>query len=211
MRAAHKNPMASEDKSSIDYERAYLQLKESENKLKIHNFTTKDLVYISVTVTMVYAVGVITKLTVGAVPVPGMKTITGAFFSTLVISIGLMLVKKVGTLTFIQLIYGIISGFVFPGLPFLSLIVVGGIAGDLTTKLLKGSYEDKKYVISACSICYFIIALVLFYVMILIGYPGAIFLHEVIFCIAIVCLLLGMLGSYVGTGIVGRLKKVGLV
>jgi len=178
--------------------------------VEIH-FTTRDLAYISATVATVYGVGFITKMTLGAIPLPGIRTMTGAFFSTLVISIGLMRVQKVGALTLIQFIHGNISGFVFPAVPFLSLIVSGGIAGDLAVKLLKGTYQAKRYVVLACSICYFIEAVFLLYVMILVGYPGAVLQHEIIFSVAVVCLFLGMLGAYTGTKIADKLKKLGMV
>jgi len=175
-------------------------------------FTTRDFVYIAAIVAAVYVISFITKMTVGAIPFPGMKMPLDAFFTPLVLSIGLMWVKKVGTFTIVMLIYGIISGFIFPAVVFLfPPVVIGGIAGDITVKLLKGNYEVRKNVILTCSICYFLVALGLFYLMLLMGYPGAILRHEVIFGIAVGCFFLAMLGAYVGTKIAGELRKAGLI
>ena len=175
-------------------------------------FTTRDFVHIAAIVAAVYVLSFITKMTVGAIPFPGLKMLLDAFFASLVISVGLMWVKKIGTFTLIGLIYGIICGFIFPGIFFMfPPVLVGGIVGDITVKLLKGNYEVRKNVILACSICYFVAAFVIFYVMILMDYPQAILRHEVIFGIAVGCSVLAVLGSYLGTKIAGELRRAGLM
>lgn len=184
---------------------------------KEYYFTLKDFTYIAATVAILYIVAVITKLTIGAIPIPGMKTIIGAFFSTIVISIGLMWIRKLGTFTLIMLVYGIISGFIFPAIPFLSLIVIGGLAGDLTAKLLGAKipnniiYEDRIRIILACGVCYFVISVVLFYAMIFLGYPTAILRNDIIFLISIVCFFLALLGSSIGVKIATELRRAGVI
>lgn len=180
-------------------------------------FSIKDFVYIATIVAILYVVAVITKLTIGAIPIPGMKTLVGAFFSTIIISIGLMWIRKLWTFTLIMLVYGIISGFIFPAVPFLSLTVVGGFAGDLTAKLLGLNvpnpeiYRDRKRIVLACAVAYFVILLILFYAMILLGYPRAILRHEIIFAISVVCFLLAILGSSIGVKIAAELRKAGVI
>ena len=46
--------------------------------MKLRYFTTKDYVYVAAIVAAVYVIDFIIKMTIGIIPIPGMRTLTGA-------------------------------------------------------------------------------------------------------------------------------------
>lgn len=167
--------------------------------------------YIAAVTATTFVVDVATKMTIGMMPIPGIKTILGALFTMPIVAIGLMWIKKVGTLSVINLLRGIIAGFIMPGLPFMALAIVGGVAGDLATKLLKGNYENGRYVILACSVYMLTVIPVMNYGMLLMGYPEVILTPQLIVSVTLLCVALTALSTFVGTRIATELRRAGVI
>ncbi|MEW6189691.1 MAG: MptD family putative ECF transporter S component [Actinomycetota bacterium] len=177
-------------------------------------FDRRELVFIGMICVMTIVVVWVVNMTAAAIApgAPGLKSMTAGFFGSIVIAIGLAKVKKVGTLSLIGITTGLFHGFISPAVPILfPSSAIGGIFGDIITKLLRGDYSSRKLIILACANKVFAGTLIIFILMILFGFPRAIMNPFVILAISAVCSILGAAGGYIGTSISGELKKAGVI
>ncbi|MEM1659396.1 MAG: MptD family putative ECF transporter S component [Candidatus Jordarchaeales archaeon] len=117
-------------------------------------FTTRDLAYVSVTTVMVYVVAFVAIMSVSAFTAfPGAKSIASAFFTAIVLALGAMRVRKIGVMSFVTLLWGLISAFLFPAVPILlPATLSGGVAADILVFLLRKDYSSESATTIACGV-----------------------------------------------------------
>lgn len=163
-------------------------------------FTTRDLAYIAITTVLIYVVAFIAIMSVSAFTAfPGAKSIASAFFTAIVLALGAMKVKKVGVMSFVTLLWGLISALLFPGVPLLlPATVSGGVAADLLTALLRKDYSSERVVSLACGVRSGVSTLVVLFLVLLFGSSslrGAPLIFQVMSATLRVQLLLSALAS----------------
>ncbi|MGQ9722696.1 MAG: MptD family putative ECF transporter S component [Candidatus Jordarchaeum sp.] len=109
-------------------------------------FTTRELVYLALFTVLLYVISFVAIMTGAAISsVPGVKSISSAFFSAVVIALACIKIRKVGTMTFLMFMWGLISGLIFPAVPILlPATVSGGIAADLSVAVFRKDYSSEK-------------------------------------------------------------------
>lgn len=109
-------------------------------------FTTRELVYLALFTVLLYAISFVAIMTGSAISsFPGVKSISSAFFTAVVIALACMKIRKIGTMTFLMLIWGLISGLIFPAVPILlPATLSGGIAADVFVAASRGNYSNEK-------------------------------------------------------------------
>lgn len=117
-------------------------------------FTTRDLAHIAITTVMVYVVAFIAIMSVSAFTAfPGARSIASAFFTAVVLALGAMRVRKVGVMSFVTFLWGLICAFLFPAIPILlPAVLSGGVAADLLVFLFRKDYSSEKVTTIACGI-----------------------------------------------------------
>ena len=70
--------------------------------------TTRDIVFLAIVAACVTAAGFVVVPLVGAVPLPGMRSLAAAFFYGFFISIGLLKVRKRGAILLVALFNGLV-------------------------------------------------------------------------------------------------------
>ena len=117
-------------------------------------FTTRELVYLALITVLLYIVSFVAIMSASLVTAfPGAKSIASAFFTAIILALGCMWVRKIGTMSFIMLLWGLISALLFPAVPILlPTTLSGGIAADLLVALLKTDYSNEKATTLACGV-----------------------------------------------------------
>lgn len=179
--------------------------------IKSGRFTTRDLAFIGMTISLMYIVQTIVILgTTAITPVDAAKSIVSAFFVCIIIAIGLAKVKKIGTFTIIGLINGLICGLILPAfLPLLPSVLLGGITADIFTKFIFGEYGSRNSLMAACAVDKFFETIIILTVPFLFGFSQFILSTQLIIISAFIVAGLGAAGAFVGFKITGELKKAG--
>ncbi len=109
-------------------------------------FTTRELVYLALFTVLIYIVSFIAIMTGSAITsIPGAKSISSAFFSGVVIALACIKIRKIGTMTFLMFMWGLISSLIFPAVPILlPATLSGGIAADLSVAAFRTDYSSEK-------------------------------------------------------------------
>lgn len=109
-------------------------------------FTTRELVYLSLFTVLLYIVAFIAIMTGSAISsIPGVKSISSAFFTAIVVSLACIKIGKIGTMTFLMFMWGLISSLIFPAVPILlPATLSGGVAADLLTAAFRTNYSNEK-------------------------------------------------------------------
>lgn len=117
-------------------------------------FTTRDLAYVAITTVMVYVVAFIAIMSVSAFTAfPGAKSIASAFFTAIVLALGAMRVRKIGVMSFVTFLWGLISALIFPAVPILlPSTLSGGAAADFLVALLRKDYSSERATTIACGV-----------------------------------------------------------
>lgn len=110
-------------------------------------FTTRELVYLALFTVLIYAVSFVAIMTGSAISsFPGVKSISSAFFTAVVIALACIKIRKIGTMTFLMFMWGLISGLIFPAVPILlPATLSGGIAADIFVFVFasRGNYSNE--------------------------------------------------------------------
>ncbi|MEM2146051.1 MAG: hypothetical protein QW279_11870, partial [Candidatus Jordarchaeaceae archaeon] len=108
-------------------------------------FTTRELVYLALFTVLIYAVSFVAIMTGSAISsFPGVKSISSAFFTAVVIALACIKIRKIGTMTFLMFMWGLISGLIFPAVPILlPATLSGGIAADIFVFASRGNYSNE--------------------------------------------------------------------
>lgn len=68
-------------------------------------FTTRELVYLALITVLLYIVSFVSIMSASLVTAfPGAKSIASAFFTAIILALGCMWVRKIGTMSFIMLL-----------------------------------------------------------------------------------------------------------
>lgn len=181
--------------------------------MRLLYFTTKDLAFMGIMMVVCYIVAFLTiKFLAPLIRIPGSKFIASAFFVSIVLSIMLGKVKKMGTLSLFSLIFGAICGFIVPAEPILfPMIVTCGFIAELVTRTFYKDYANTPSLVLVCAVNKGAIVLFTAGVPPLFGYT--INLPPVYYIIGLVLLVtaLGAAGGFVGAKIINEIRKAGII
>jgi len=109
-------------------------------------FTIRELTHIALIAVLMYIVGALAAMSAVAVTsIIGIKVIAAAFLTSIILALGCMWIRKVGVMSFICLLYGLMCGLIMPAIPHhLVSILSGGIVADLSVAIFRTDYSSEK-------------------------------------------------------------------
>ncbi|MEM3594504.1 MAG: MptD family putative ECF transporter S component, partial [Candidatus Jordarchaeaceae archaeon] len=183
-------------------------------------FTTRELVYLALFTVLLYIVSFVAIMTGSAISsFPGVKSISSAFFTAIIIALACMKIKKIGTMTILTLIWGLISGLIFPAVPILlPATLSGGIAADIFVAASRGNYSNETSTALATGVRAGLSTIVVLLLTLLFGgyqMRGASLLFQVMGGLIYVQLLVNMLSSFGLSGpasiLIGQILSLGVI
>lgn len=178
--------------------------------MKLNRFTVKDIVFIAILSAAITLSGLITMPLVMSVTLFGVRNMASAFLYALFVAIGLLKVRKIGTLTLIGLLHGSVLLMMAPVM-FWSMFI-GALLTELLTLMLFKSYEKEKAIaFSAVTFIPMTLPFTLIFSMLIHGKTFESLVEKPLLSLGIcaLTLLLSYLGTALGLKMGKELKKAG--
>ncbi len=178
--------------------------------MKRNPFTVKDVVFIAILSAAITIAGLLTMPLVMSVTLFGVRNMASAFLYTVLIAIGLLKVKKLGTLTLVGLLHGSVLIMMAPVMFW--TMFLAGLLTELVVLLVFRNYDHEKAIPFATIL--FIpmtIPLTLITSSIVHGIPIQEIVEKPMISLVLVFLTLGLslIGTNVGMKIGKELRKAG--
>jgi energy-coupling factor transport system substrate-specific component len=178
--------------------------------IKIQKFTVKDMIFLAILSAALVIAGMVTMPLVMSVTLFGLRNMVSAILYSLFTILGLMKVKKAGTLSFIGILHGCVLLMMAPVM-FWS-ISLGAILSEIVTLLIYKSYErEEATVFGAALFIPMTLPTTLLFTMTIHGQSFIQVVEKPIVSLAlcVATVLLGYIGAKLGQKIGKELQKAG--
>lgn len=180
--------------------------------IKYHPFKVKDVVFIAILSAAITIAGLVTMPLVMSVTLFGVRNMASAFLYTVLISIGLLKVRKIGTLSLVGLLHGSVLLMMAPVMFW--TMFLAGVFTEMVVAIFYRNYESDR-AIRFASILFIpmTIPLTLLTSSIIHGVPVSSIVEKplISLLLVVITIILSVLGTNVGLKIGNELRKAGKI